>query len=98
MSYKYENFTWKYAVVGGNAGGGDGSHIAVDECGRIWFVKVQYGLRIFDGSGSLLASWDMGGNSSNWIYDILLLPNYVLMVTLWDGRKIVHYDPRLTCD
>ena len=40
----------------------------------------------------------MGGNSTYYVYDILLLPNYVMMVTYWQGKKIVHYDPRLTCD
>ena len=98
-SYKYENSTWKFTpVVSLATGGGDGSHIAVDECGRVWFVNVAFGLRIYDPSGVKIAEWDMGLSSSNWIYDILLLPNYVLLVTYFHGQKIVKYDPLVTCD
>ena len=74
-----------------------GSHVAVDKCDRVWFVNPKFGLRIFDAVGSLLASWNMGGSESNWLFDILLLPNYVLMVTYRQGKTIVHYDPQLTC-
>ena len=46
----------------------------------------------------MIAEWDMGLSGSNWIYDILLLPNYVLLVSYWQGKKIVQYDPLVTCD
>ena len=97
-SYKYENATWNYKSLVSNTDPNSGSHIAVDDCGRVWFVNPEFGVRIFDAGGALLASWDMGGNSSNWVYDILLLPNYVLMVMYRHAMQIVHYDPRLTCD
>ena len=96
-SYKYENDTWNYKLLVANVDSRGGSHIAVDECGRIWFVNPEFGLRVYSAAGALLASWDMGGNSSNWLFDILLLPNYVLMVTYRQGKTIVHYDPQLTC-
>ena len=60
-------------------------------------MNPAFGLRIFDTDGSLLASWNMGGSTSNYIYDILLLPNYVMIVTYCQGKKIVQYDPGLTC-
>ena len=58
----------------------------------------EFGLRIYDASGTMIAEWDMGLSGSNWIYDILLLPNYVLLVSYWQGKKIVQYDPLVTCD
>ena len=96
-SYSYANKTWNYKLLVNYTDLNGGAHMAVDECGRVWLVNPGFGLRIYDSAGSLLAEWNMGGNPSNWIYDILLLPNYVMMVTYWQGKKIVHYDPRLTC-
>ena len=96
-SYKYENATWNYKLLVNNTDPDGGSHIAVDECGRVWFLNPAFGLRIYDTGGALLASWNMGGSTSDYIYDILLLPNYVMIVTYWQGKKIVHYDPGLTC-
>ena len=63
----------------------------------MWFVKTQFGLRIYDAFGVPIANWDMGLSSSNGIYDILLLPNYVLLVTYQQGQKIVRYEPLVTC-
>ena len=68
----------------------------MDDYGRVWFVNVNFGLRIYDPSGVRIAEWDMGLNSPNWIYDILLLPDYAVLVTFWHGKEIVRYDPLLT--
>jgi hypothetical protein len=96
-SYKYENLTWNYRLFVNRSLTGDGSHIAVDECGRVWFVTTTFGLRIYDSSGVEVDSWDMGLNVTDWIYDILLLPNYILAVSLYQQQRIVHYDPQLSC-
>ena len=96
-SYSYSNATWNYKLLANNTDTKGGSNIATDECGRVWFMNSAFGLRIYNTTGSLLASWNMGGNATYYVYDILLLPNYVMMVTHWQGKKIVHYDPRLTC-
>ena len=96
-SYSYANATWNYKFLVNSSDPNAGGHIAVDECDRVWFLNACFGLRIYNSTGSLLAEWDMGGNSSNWIYDFLLLPNYVIMATYRQGKRIVHYDPRLTC-
>ena len=61
-------------------------------------MKTQFGLRVYDPFGVPIANWDMGLSSSNVIYDILLLPNYVLLVTYQQGQKIVRYEPLVTCD
>ena len=97
-SYKYENSTWKYSLFVNRSDPNGGSHIAVDDCGRVWFVNIAFGLRIFDASGVKIAEWDMGLNSANCIYDILLLPDYAVLVSFWDGQKIVRYDPIVTYD
>ena len=96
-SYSYTNATWNYKLLVSNTDPIGGSHIAVDECGRVWFLNAGFGLRIYDTTGVRLAEWYMDGNSTYRMYDFLLLPNYVMMVTHWQNRKIVHYDPRLTC-
>ena len=96
-SYSYSNATWNYKLLANNTDTKGGSNIAIDECGRVWFMNSAFGLRIYNTTGSLLASWNMGGNATYYVYDFLLLPNYVMIVTYWQGKKIVHYDPRLTC-
>jgi hypothetical protein len=96
--YSYANATWNFELLVNNTHGKGGSNMAIDECDRIWFLHHTFGLRVYNTTGSLLGSWNMGGNTSYYVYDILLLPNYVMMVTYWHGMKIVHYDPRLTCD
>lgn len=68
----------------------------MDECGRVWYIIGSFGLRIFDSSGLEVGNWNMS-LGSNSIYDLLLLPNYVLLVTGWGNARIVRYDPQLFC-
>jgi hypothetical protein len=96
-SYSYENGNWTYRLVVDNQLSSSGSHIAVDDCGRIWFVDIEYGLRIFDSSGTSIGNWSMGLTAANWIYDVLLLPNYVVLVSHYQLSKIYKYDPQVTC-
>lgn len=76
---------------------GDGSFLAVDECERVWFINTAFGLRIYDPSGVQIAIWNMSLNASNYIYDFVLLSNYIVLVSHVSGKKIVHYDPQVTC-
>ena len=69
----------------------------MDECGRIWYVIGTFGLRIYDPSGIGIANWNMSLGASNRIYDILLLPNYILIISLQNAQQIVQYDPQLSC-
>ena len=96
-SYIYANATWNFKLLVNNTDPIGGSSIALDECGRLWFLNPAFGLRIYDTDGAKLAQWKMGGNSTYSVYDILILSNYVMMVTYREGKKIAHYDPRLTC-
>lgn len=97
VSCTYENSTWTNKIFVNSTPTGDGSHIAVDECERVWFINTSFGLRIYNSSGVEVASWNMSLPSSDTIYDLLLLPNYVLLVTYIQQQKIVQYDPQLTC-
>jgi len=76
---------------------GAGAHIATDECDRVWFVNTQFGLRIYDSTGLEIGNWNMSLNSSYIIYDILILPNYVLLISHEQQKKIFRYDPQVTC-
>ena len=95
-TYSYENNTWTSAVFVNQAASTSGSHIAVDECGRVWYIIGSFGLRIFDQFGLEIASWNMSLGTDS-LYDLLLLPNYVLLLTRWGHGRIVRYDPQLFC-
>lgn len=97
VSCKYENLTWTSNIFVNSTATTAGSHIAVDECERVWFVNTQFGLRIYNSFGVEIANWNMSLSSTNTIYDILLLPNYVLLITYRESKKILRYDPQLTC-
>ena len=76
--------------------GASGSHITVDECGRIWQVMYDYGLDIYNSSGAHIGTWDMnlGGK---FVYDLILLPNYVLLISSRSTKQIIQYDPQMSC-
>jgi hypothetical protein len=78
------------------ANGGTGSHLVVDDCGRVWSILTEFGIRIYDPLGTEIGNWPMS-NSTHIIFDLLFLPNYVLLVTHRQARKIVRYDPQMAC-
>ena len=69
----------------------------MDECGRIWYIIGGFGLRIYGPSGVEIANWNMGLGEWDQIYDILLLPNYILIISFLNTQRIVQYDPQLLC-
>ena len=73
-----------------------GSHMKIDDCGRIWQVIFNFGLFIYDPSGIRLASWNMSLNGQN-IYDLLLLPSYTILVSRQSLQSIFRYDPQIFC-
>jgi hypothetical protein len=81
-SLKYENSIWTNSLFTNYTIAGSGAYIEVDDCGRVWYVDTAFGLVIFDSFGIQIASWNMSANSSDSLYDILFLPNYVLFVTI----------------
>jgi len=97
VSYKYENSVWTSNLFVGSTPTSAGAFLAVDDCGRVWFVNTVFGLRIYDSSGIEIANWNMSASSSDSIYDILILPNYVLLISHWQNQKVVRYDPQVTC-
>ena len=73
-----------------------GSHITLDDCGRIWQVIYTSGLNIYNSSGAQIASWNITWGTDT-LFDIILLPNYVLLLTQVTAMKILQYDPQISC-
>ena len=96
VSYKYENTTWTPRTFANVSTGASGSHLAVDDCGRVWFIITDFGLRIYDPSGVEIANWNLA-TSAIVLYDLLLLPNYILLLTMKQTQQLVRYDPQLSC-
>ncbi|CAF4842524.1 unnamed protein product [Rotaria socialis] len=92
----YISSKWNSTSLANATGSRSGSHIAVDECGRIWYAIGAFGLRIYDPSGLEIASWNMSLGSDT-IFEIVLLPNRVLLATQVNAQTIIQYDPQLTC-
>lgn len=64
----------------------------VDSCGRLWLGITNLGIRIFDPWGrSLLYEWLVGAN----VNGFLLLDNYELYVTDFNGNQILHFNPNI---
>jgi hypothetical protein len=76
---------------------GYGSHLTTDKCGRVWFINTAFGLHIYDSTGVEIGTWNMSLNSSDQIYDILLLPNYIVLISHYETSKVVQYNPQVTC-
>ena len=89
MSYKLANSTWTGDWFVNYTKPGDGSFVEVDDCGRVWFINTKFGLYIYDSSGVEIASWNM--SSSGNMYDLLLLPNYIIFVSYYNKNKIIVF-------
>ena len=96
VSYKYENSSWTARTFVSVSGTGTGSHLAVDDCGRVWFIITDFGLRIYDSSGVEIANWNLSTGASI-LFDLLLLPNYVLLLTMRQAQQLIRYDPQVWC-
>jgi hypothetical protein len=96
LAYKYENSVWTNRTFVPASTCGVASHMAVDDCGRVRLIITDFGLRIYDPSGVEVANWNMA-SSFNTMYDLLLLPNYVLLLTMRQAQQLVLYDPQVSC-
>lgn len=92
-----QNSTWTSNLFVNYTVTGSGSFIAVDDCERVWFVNTAFGLRIYNSFGIEIANWNMSASSGDGIYDLLLLPNYILLISHYQQKKVVRYDPQVTC-
>ncbi|CAF1397138.1 unnamed protein product [Adineta ricciae] len=97
LSCKYENLTWTHQILVNGTTTQWGSHLTVDDCGRIWFINTNFGLRIFDSNGLEIGNWNLSLNSTNRIYDLVFLSNYVLLISFIDQHKILRFDPFVSC-
>ena len=71
-----------------------GSHLSVDECGRFWFSLGNFGLRVFDSQGTPLGATKPTGS---YVFDTILLENYVMYVSGIGSNKILRIDPNISC-
>jgi hypothetical protein len=71
-------------------------HITLDDCGRIWQIIYASGVYIYDSWGIPIASWNITYGADN-LFDIILLPNYVILLTKVNAMKILQYDPQIAC-
>ena len=75
------NTRWNYTVFVN-----PGSHITLDDYGRIWHIIYSYELYVYNSSGIRIASWNISWRTDS-IYDIILLPNYILLETQVKGKN-----------
>jgi predicted alternative tryptophan synthase beta-subunit len=76
---------------------GNGSHLTTDACNRVWYINTSFGVRIYDSTGVEIGTWNMSLSSSDQIYDILLLSNYIVLISHYQKGKVVQYNPQVTC-
>ena len=70
------------------------SHVSIDDCGRHWLSLRSSGTQIFDSQGS------PGGalySTGAYIFDTLMLDNYVLYLSDNTGNRIIRFDPNIQC-
>ena len=77
-----------------NAINGSGSHVWVDECKRVWFMLTGFGLRIYDEAGIEIGQFAIPAKIN---FDFLILPNYILFITIRDPARLIRYDPQVSC-
>ena len=66
----------------------------IDSCGRIWMIAYNFGIRIYDRSGTVLVgTWTLSDGLGN----MLLLDTYELCVTDYDRGYIYRFNPNLQC-
>ncbi|CAF1235311.1 unnamed protein product [Adineta steineri] len=96
MSYSLlnSNSNWTSNLfVNGSAGSG-GAHVTIDDCNRRWFVISGVGIKIFDKFGINIGTWAV----TTGIFDILILPFYVIIVSDNANNSIIRVDPEIFCD
>ena len=72
----------------------DGNHLLIDDCDRYWLSLGQYGVQIFDRQGALLGSLY---STVAYVFDTLMLDNYVLYLSDNTGNRIIRFDPNIQC-
>ncbi|CAF1272360.1 unnamed protein product [Rotaria magnacalcarata] len=72
----------------------NGNHIQIDECDRRWFSLGNYGIKIFNSSGSPIGSFTLVNLS---VFDSLLTDNYVIYLSDTSSKRIIRIDPNMDC-
>ena len=71
---------------------GGGTHVTVDQHGRLWFSLGDAGVLIYDNQGVLLGSFSYSLVS---VYDLLITDNYVIYLSLYSSNLLVRLDPNI---
>ncbi|CAF2214298.1 unnamed protein product [Rotaria magnacalcarata] len=71
-----------------------GNHILIDECDRRWYSLGNYGIKIFNSSGSPIGSFSLANLS---VFDTLLTDNYVIYLSDTLSNRIIRIDPNMDC-
>ena len=70
------------------------NHVFIDDCDRYWLSLGSSGIHIFDSQGS------PGGvlfSAGTYIFDTLMLDNYVMHLSDITGNRIIRIDPNIQC-
>ncbi|CAF1169431.1 unnamed protein product [Didymodactylos carnosus] len=67
--------------------------IVIDSCGRLWVTIVNYGIRIYDQTGTLIGSWAV----SSQLYDIIVTETYDIYLVDKVSNKLSKYDTNVQC-
>ena len=73
---------------------GAGSHVLVDDCQRRWFSMFTPTIHIFDQQGKWIGNFSTGLTK---VFDAILMDNYVMYLSDYEGGKIVRLDPNISC-
>ena len=71
-----------------------GSHIAIDECERRWFVLQSYGIQIYDIDGNLIGNITVPNSS---YFAVLITEDYVIYLSDNTNGQIIKIDPGVQC-
>ncbi|CAF1535987.1 unnamed protein product, partial [Didymodactylos carnosus] len=85
---------WTEALYINSTTNGLGTHMTIDDCDRRWLSIAEYGIRIYDLDGTHLADWTI----TTMPFDLLILNNYVMIITLIFNNTMIRVDPQYQCN
>lgn len=77
--------------IGSTSGG---SHVTIDECGRLYIVLQQYGIEIYDADGYLIGNFTL---PNTFFFTLLITDNYVMYLTDTLTGHVIKIDPNIDC-
>ena len=71
-----------------------GNHVSIDDCGRYWLSLGAVRVQVSDRTGLSIDSLHPTGS---YIFDTLILDNYVIYLSDNGGNRIIRLDPNIQC-